>query len=75
MKTRALVVTLVLVAGLGLSPDLSAQPRPEGGYREPVEVAREKVSWILENHHPAPLEDAQQAELERILEAADRELG
>jgi trimethylamine--corrinoid protein Co-methyltransferase len=55
--------------------DLSAQPRPEGGYREPVEVAREKVSWILENHHPAPLEDAQQAELERILEAADRELG
>jgi trimethylamine--corrinoid protein Co-methyltransferase len=55
--------------------DLSAQPRPEGGYREPVEVAREKVSWILENHHPALLEDAQQAELERILEAADRELG
>ena len=27
MKTRALVVTLVLVAGLDLSPDLSAQPR------------------------------------------------
>jgi len=46
-----------------------------GGYRDPVEVAREKVAWIRANHHPAPLETAQQEELSRILAAADRELG
>jgi trimethylamine--corrinoid protein Co-methyltransferase len=54
--------------------DLVAQP-VEGGYRDPIEVAQEKIEWILENHHPEPLEGAQQAELKRILEAADRELG
>jgi trimethylamine--corrinoid protein Co-methyltransferase len=43
-------------------------------YRDPTEVAREKVGWILDNHHPEPLEDAKQAELTRILAAADREL-
>jgi trimethylamine--corrinoid protein Co-methyltransferase len=55
--------------------DLVAQPLPSGGYRDPIEVAQEKVSWILENHHPEPLADAQMAELDRILEAAARELG
>jgi trimethylamine--corrinoid protein Co-methyltransferase len=44
-----------------------------GGYRDPVEVAREKVDWIRENHHPEPLEVAQQAELSRILAVADAE--
>lgn len=44
-------------------------------YRDPAEVARERVSWILDNHHPEPLEPAKQAELARILAAADRELG
>jgi len=46
-----------------------------GGYRDPVEVAREKAAWILENHHPEPLEVAQQVELARILAAADGEIG
>jgi trimethylamine--corrinoid protein Co-methyltransferase len=55
--------------------DLSSQPTLEGRYREPVEVARQKVEWILENHHPQPLDDAQQNELNRILQAAARELG
>ena len=45
-----------------------------GGYRDPLEVAREKVAWILENHQPEPLEEAKKAELTRILEAAEREL-
>jgi trimethylamine--corrinoid protein Co-methyltransferase len=54
--------------------DLTGQIRPGGGYRDPLEVAREKVDWILENHHPQPLEDEQIAELTRILSAADREL-
>jgi len=53
--------------------DLTAQPRQGGGYRDPQEVAREKVDWILANHHPKPLEEAQKDELTRILKAADRE--
>jgi trimethylamine--corrinoid protein Co-methyltransferase len=46
-----------------------------GKYRAPLEVAREKVNWILDNYQPEPLEEAKKAELTRILEAADRELG
>jgi trimethylamine--corrinoid protein Co-methyltransferase len=55
--------------------DLTAQLEEGGGYRDPIQVAREKVEWILEHHHPQPLGDAQQAELKRILQAAERELG
>jgi trimethylamine--corrinoid protein Co-methyltransferase len=44
-------------------------------YRDPREVARERVRWILENHQPEPLEEAMQRELTRILSAAGRELG
>ena len=33
---------------------LTGQPRLGGGYRDPLEVAREKVDWILANHHPNP---------------------
>jgi hypothetical protein len=40
-----------------------------------LEVAREKADWILSNHHPQPLEDAQKDELTRILKAATREKG
>jgi trimethylamine--corrinoid protein Co-methyltransferase len=54
--------------------ELTAQPTPGGGYRDPLEVAREKTDWVLEHHHPEPLEEAQQAELNRILDAAEREL-
>jgi hypothetical protein len=50
-----------------------AQPTPGGGYRDPIEVAREKVAWILENHEPEPLADERQAELDRILQAAEDE--
>jgi trimethylamine--corrinoid protein Co-methyltransferase len=55
--------------------DLTAQSKEEGGYQDPVDVAREKTDWILKNHHPEPLEEAQQAELTRILQAAQGELG
>jgi trimethylamine--corrinoid protein Co-methyltransferase len=54
--------------------DLVAQPEDGGGYRDPIEVARDKVKWILEHHHPQPLDEPQQAELTRILDAADQEL-
>lgn len=52
---------------------LTGQPRQGGGYRDPLEVAREKIDWILANHSPQPLEETQRAELTRILKAADRE--
>jgi trimethylamine--corrinoid protein Co-methyltransferase len=54
--------------------DLIAQPQAGGGYRDPIEIAREKTDWILEHHHPQPLAHEQRAELNRILEAAEREL-
>lgn len=43
-------------------------------YRDPVEFAREKIAWILENHHPEPPSADIQKEIDRILSAADREL-
>ena len=52
---------------------LTSQPGAGGGVRDPREVAMDKVEWILANHHPQPLEDAQRNELTRILNAADRE--
>ena len=55
--------------------EVATQADPSGKMRDPVEVAREKVDWILSNHHPQPLDAAQQAELTRILAAADREIG
>lgn len=45
-----------------------------GKYRQPREVAREKIAWILENHHPEPLEKAVRDELDRILQAAAQEM-
>ncbi|MEE8568227.1 MAG: trimethylamine methyltransferase family protein, partial [Anaerolineales bacterium] len=45
-----------------------------GTYRDPVQYAREQVSWILENHHPEPLPGDVQKEIDRILAAADNEL-
>ncbi len=44
-------------------------------YRDPHEVAREHVKNIIENHKPEPLENAQQAEIDRLLAAAGKELG
>ena len=44
-------------------------------YRDPQEYAREKVRSILQIHQPEPLEADKQAELTRILAAADKELG
>jgi len=55
--------------------DITRQIGPDGSVRDPIEVAREKTDWILEDHHPEPLEKAKQTELTRILEAAQRELG
>jgi hypothetical protein len=45
-----------------------------GKYRNPVEYARERVAWILENHHPEPPPPDVQKEIDQILASADREL-
>jgi len=42
-------------------------------WRDPVDVARETVSWILENHHPEPLPDDVKKEIRRIVAAADQD--
>jgi trimethylamine--corrinoid protein Co-methyltransferase len=54
----------------GVTHVLDAQNK----YRDPHEVARERLRWILENHTPVPLEAKQQSELTRILASADKEL-
>ena len=45
-----------------------------GRTTNPVEYAREKVAWIMENHHPEPPSADVQKEISRILAAADKEL-
>ncbi len=51
------------------------QLNEQNKYRDPLEVARERVRWIIENHKPEPLESSKQVELTRIVAAADKELG
>jgi trimethylamine---corrinoid protein Co-methyltransferase len=46
----------------------------DGKYRDPRVVAIDKVDWIRKNHQPDPLETEKQAELKRILAAADKEI-
>jgi trimethylamine--corrinoid protein Co-methyltransferase len=58
-----------------MKPAITHHAGQDGKYRDPLEVAREKVAWILENYQPEPLEETKKAELTRILVAADRELG
>jgi trimethylamine--corrinoid protein Co-methyltransferase len=58
-----------------LQRSITQQLDQEGSYLPALEAARQKFSWIYENHHPQPLDTAVQRELSRILEHADRELG
>lgn len=47
---------------------------PGGGYRDALEVARERALEIWRDYRPAPLDEDQAAELARIAAAAEREL-
>lgn len=58
-----------------LKRGLTHQVGPDGKYRDPQEVAIEQVQWVLENHHPEPLEKAQQMEFTHLLASAEKELG
>jgi trimethylamine--corrinoid protein Co-methyltransferase len=42
-------------------------------WRDPVDVAREAITWILENHNPEPLPDDVRKEIRRIVTAADQD--
>jgi trimethylamine--corrinoid protein Co-methyltransferase len=59
---------------LAMKPALTHRRGQDGRYRDPVEVARERVDWILSKYQPEPLEEANKRELKRILDSADREL-
>jgi trimethylamine--corrinoid protein Co-methyltransferase len=58
-----------------MKPAITQQMDQNGHYQDPLEVAREKVAWILANYQPEPLEDAKKIELTRILAAADEDIG
>lgn len=53
--------------------DLTGQASPAGGFRDPLEVAREKAEGLLKYHQPEPLPEIQRKELKRILSLAERE--
>jgi trimethylamine--corrinoid protein Co-methyltransferase len=42
-------------------------------WRDPVDVARETITWILENHNPEPLPPELVKEIRRIVDAADQD--
>jgi trimethylamine--corrinoid protein Co-methyltransferase len=46
----------------------------DGSYQDPRQFAIDQTKWILANHQPEPLDAARQAELDRILQAADKQL-
>jgi trimethylamine--corrinoid protein Co-methyltransferase len=58
----------------GMVRGVSHQLDSSGAYRAPVDYARERVRWILENHQPDPPPADVQKEINRILAAADKEL-
>ena len=53
---------------------LAHELQSTGGYRDPIEVARERSVEIVKRYRPEPLADDKARELAAILEAADREL-
>ena len=42
-------------------------------WRDPVDVAREAIRWILENHKPEPLPENVKQEVRKIVAAADKD--
>ncbi|UCD42698.1 MAG: trimethylamine methyltransferase family protein, partial [Chloroflexota bacterium] len=53
---------------------ITQQLDQEGNYLPALDAAREKFTWIYENHQPEPLEAAVQKELNHILGRAAEEL-
>jgi trimethylamine--corrinoid protein Co-methyltransferase len=57
-----------------VKPAITHQAGPDGAYRGPLEVARERAEELWREYRPEPLEEDKAAELARILAAADAEL-
>jgi len=57
-----------------VKPAITHQPGPDGAFREPIDVARERAEALWREYQPVPLEEDKAAELARILGAADAEL-
>ncbi len=57
-----------------LKRSVTQQLNSANEYEDPLDFARQKISWILENYQPEPLDQAIQAELSRLLAAAGKEL-
>jgi trimethylamine--corrinoid protein Co-methyltransferase len=56
-------------------PGIAHQWSPENGdFRDPHEVAIEKIQWILENHKPKPLDEKVKKEMSKIIKLAEEEL-
>ena len=56
-------------------PAVTHQLKPVGGgFRDPVEVAREKAEWLWREYRPEPLDGDVAAALTNVLAAADAEL-
>jgi trimethylamine--corrinoid protein Co-methyltransferase len=56
------------------APGLGHELDNQGKFRDPKDVARERLTWILKNHQPEPLPGDQRKEIKKILAAADKEL-
>jgi len=57
-----------------LKRSITQQLDAESNFLPALDAAREKFSWIYENHHPEALDAGVQKELTRILEHAGKEL-
>lgn len=57
-----------------VTPAITHLPGPDGRFRDPVDVAREKAEWLWREYRPEPLEEDKAAALKEILAAADAEL-
>jgi trimethylamine---corrinoid protein Co-methyltransferase len=55
-------------------PGLTHELDAEAKFRDPKDVARERMAWILENHEVEPIPEDKQKEIACILAAADEEL-
>jgi len=47
---------------------------PDEKYKDPTEVAWEEIEWIVENHQIPKLDEKVQAEIKKILEAAEKKI-
>ncbi len=57
-----------------VKPAITHRLGPDGAFRDPIEVARERAEELWRDYRTEPLEEDKAAELTRILAAADAEL-